>query len=71
MKSWADLSLGKSEGYGDAYKTLTLYNTTSQQIEELPIKTLYRLYVCGITPYDATHLGHAATYVALDRKSVV
>lgn len=66
MKSWADLSLGKSEGYGDAYKTLALYNTTSQQIEELPIKTLYRLYVCGITPYDATHLGHAATYVAFD-----
>jgi L-cysteine:1D-myo-inositol 2-amino-2-deoxy-alpha-D-glucopyranoside ligase len=66
MKSWADLSFGKSEGYGDAYKTLALYNTTSQQIEELPIKTLYRLYVCGITPYDATHLGHAATYVAFD-----
>ncbi|MBU7599853.1 cysteine--1-D-myo-inosityl 2-amino-2-deoxy-alpha-D-glucopyranoside ligase [Streptomyces sp. P38-E01] len=25
-----------------------------------------RLYVCGITPYDATHLGHAATYNAFD-----
>ncbi|WP_232549689.1 cysteine--1-D-myo-inosityl 2-amino-2-deoxy-alpha-D-glucopyranoside ligase [Propioniciclava soli] len=25
-----------------------------------------RLYVCGITPYDATHLGHANTYVAFD-----
>ena len=25
-----------------------------------------RLYACGITPYDATHLGHAATYVAVD-----
>lgn len=24
------------------------------------------LYVCGITPYDATHLGHAATYVGFD-----
>lgn len=24
------------------------------------------LYVCGITPYDATHMGHAATYVAFD-----
>jgi L-cysteine:1D-myo-inositol 2-amino-2-deoxy-alpha-D-glucopyranoside ligase len=24
------------------------------------------LYVCGITPYDATHIGHAATYVAFD-----
>ncbi len=27
---------------------------------------LARMYVCGITPYDATHLGHAATYVAFD-----
>ena len=25
-----------------------------------------RMYVCGITPYDATHLGHAATYIAFD-----
>ncbi len=25
-----------------------------------------RLYVCGITPYDATHIGHAATYVGFD-----
>ena len=23
-------------------------------------------YICGITPYDATHLGHAATYLAYD-----
>jgi len=27
---------------------------------------LASLYVCGITPYDATHLGHAATYLAFD-----
>jgi L-cysteine:1D-myo-inositol 2-amino-2-deoxy-alpha-D-glucopyranoside ligase len=66
MKSWADLSLGESEEYGGVYKTLALYNTSSQRIEELPIKDLYRLYVCGITPYDATHLGHAATYVTFD-----
>jgi len=66
MKSWADLSLGKSEGYSDVYPTLSLYNTASQSVEELPIKHHYRLYVCGITPYDATHLGHAATYVAFD-----
>jgi L-cysteine:1D-myo-inositol 2-amino-2-deoxy-alpha-D-glucopyranoside ligase len=26
----------------------------------------YRIYVCGITPYDATHLGHAATYLTFD-----
>jgi L-cysteine:1D-myo-inositol 2-amino-2-deoxy-alpha-D-glucopyranoside ligase len=25
-----------------------------------------RMYVCGITPYDATHMGHAATYVGMD-----
>ena len=24
------------------------------------------MYVCGITPYDATHLGHALTYVSFD-----
>ena len=24
------------------------------------------MYVCGITPYDATHLGHAATYLTFD-----
>jgi L-cysteine:1D-myo-inositol 2-amino-2-deoxy-alpha-D-glucopyranoside ligase len=66
MKSWAELSLGDSEGYRDAYKRLSLYNTASQQVEELPGKDHYRLYVCGITPYDATHLGHAATYVSFD-----
>ena len=26
----------------------------------------FDLYVCGITPYDATHLGHAATYLSFD-----
>jgi len=66
MKSWADLLLGKSDGYRDVYPTLSLYNTSSQKVEPLPLKDLYRLYVCGITPYDATHLGHAATYVTFD-----
>ncbi len=28
--------------------------------------TSFTMYVCGITPYDATHLGHAATYLAFD-----
>jgi L-cysteine:1D-myo-inositol 2-amino-2-deoxy-alpha-D-glucopyranoside ligase len=27
---------------------------------------LARIYVCGITPYDATHMGHALTYVSFD-----
>ncbi len=26
----------------------------------------FSMYVCGITPYDATHLGHAATYLSFD-----
>src|ERR1700751_6290264 len=25
-----------------------------------------KLYACGITPYDATHIGHAATFIAWD-----
>jgi cysteinyl-tRNA synthetase len=32
----------------------------------LPMVGHVRLYVCGITPYDVTHLGHAATYVWAD-----
>lgn len=32
----------------------------------LPLTVPARLYVCGITPYDVTHLGHAATFVWVD-----
>jgi len=45
---------------------LSLSNTASKRVETLPIKSHYRIYVCGITPYDATHLGHAATYLTFD-----
>lgn len=31
-----------------------------------PVDGRARMYVCGITPYDATHMGHAATYVTFD-----
>jgi cysteinyl-tRNA synthetase len=34
--------------------------------EPLPMVGHVRMYVCGITPYDVTHLGHAATYVWAD-----
>lgn len=34
--------------------------------EQLPLLDRARVYVCGITPYDVTHLGHAATYVWVD-----
>jgi L-cysteine:1D-myo-inositol 2-amino-2-deoxy-alpha-D-glucopyranoside ligase len=45
---------------------LSLFNTAAQKVEALPFKERYRIYVCGITPYDATHLGHAATYLTFD-----
>ena len=45
---------------------LTLKDTLSGTKKALPAKSLYRMYVCGITPYDATHLGHAATYLTFD-----
>ena len=45
-----------------------LYNSLTRQKEKfIPLtnKTV-RMYVCGITPYDTTHLGHAFTYVFFD-----
>ncbi|HET7350683.1 MAG TPA: cysteine--1-D-myo-inosityl 2-amino-2-deoxy-alpha-D-glucopyranoside ligase [Marmoricola sp.] len=39
---------------------------TSGMLELTPSAGPAQMYVCGITPYDATHLGHAATYVAFD-----
>ena len=35
-------------------------------MEVTPADGPARLYVCGITPYDATHIGHAATYIGFD-----
>jgi L-cysteine:1D-myo-inositol 2-amino-2-deoxy-alpha-D-glucopyranoside ligase len=43
-----------------------LTDTASSTKKALPKKSMYRMYVCGITPYDATHLGHAATYLSFD-----
>ncbi len=43
-----------------------LHETTQQRVVPLPDSERASLYVCGITPYDATHIGHAATYVAFD-----
>lgn len=46
---------------------MKLYNTLSQQLEAFdPRAAPIRIYVCGITPYDTTHLGHAATYCTFD-----
>src|SRR5689334_22152075 len=41
-------------------------SATGGLVELVPPSGTARMYVCGITPYDATHMGHAATYVAFD-----
>ena len=43
-----------------------LHDTATAALIEARPNDVARLYVCGITPYDATHLGHAATYLAFD-----
>jgi cysteinyl-tRNA synthetase len=46
---------------------MQLYNTMTQQKETFtPAGDDVTMYVCGITPYDTTHLGHAFTYVVFD-----
>jgi L-cysteine:1D-myo-inositol 2-amino-2-deoxy-alpha-D-glucopyranoside ligase len=45
---------------------LFLSDTATSAKKKIEQKKLYRMYVCGITPYDATHLGHAATYLTFD-----
>jgi len=46
--------------------TMRLYDTARQEIVDLELGDHVRMYVCGITPYDSTHLGHAATYLTYD-----
>jgi len=45
---------------------MRLYDTRLGEVVDFEPGPLVRMYVCGITPYDATHLGHAATYVTYD-----
>lgn len=45
-----------------------LYNTLTQKVEDFVPATpgVVKLYVCGITPYDFAHAGHARTYTTFD-----
>ncbi|MEO0492998.1 MAG: cysteine--tRNA ligase, partial [Actinomycetota bacterium] len=43
-----------------------LYDSARGEVAEFTPGETVSMYVCGITPYDATHLGHAATYVTYD-----
>lgn len=46
---------------------MELYNVLHKRIETFESKDAsVSVYVCGITPYDTTHLGHAFTYAAFD-----
>lgn len=45
---------------------MRLYDTRTRTLHPLRAPLTVRLYVCGITPYDASHLGHAFTYVQFD-----
>ena len=45
---------------------LRLFDTRTQSIRPTAVGETASIYVCGITPYDATHIGHANTYVAFD-----
>ena len=43
-----------------------MYDSASDELRRAGGDAPASLYVCGITPYDATHIGHAATYLAFD-----
>jgi len=65
MNSWSRVAI-PSLKQGLELPQLSLSDTASAAKKLVAKKSVYRMYVCGITPYDATHLGHAATYLTFD-----
>jgi L-cysteine:1D-myo-inositol 2-amino-2-deoxy-alpha-D-glucopyranoside ligase len=63
MQSWSSAPVPVLPGRGPE---LRLYDTSDRQVRPVAPGTKATMYVCGITPYDATHLGHAATYLTFD-----
>ncbi|MFW6599494.1 cysteine--1-D-myo-inosityl 2-amino-2-deoxy-alpha-D-glucopyranoside ligase [Propionibacteriaceae bacterium Y2011] len=64
MQSWSVPPVGKLEPEPGP---VHVYDAASGGIRRAgPDTGTARLYVCGITPYDATHLGHANTYLTFD-----
>lgn len=63
MQSWSDTPIPTVPGAGPP---LRLYDTADRQVRPVTAGATATMYVCGITPYDATHLGHAATYLTFD-----
>mgnify|MGYP003418023343 FL=1 len=63
MQSWPAVDIPELPGRGPQ---LRLYDSADRQIRPVVPGEAATMYVCGITPYDATHLGHAATYLTFD-----
>ena len=63
MHAWPAPEVPPLPGVGSP---LRLHDSVTGQLRETVPGPTARMYVCGITPYDATHIGHAATYVAFD-----
>lgn len=63
MQSWPTIDVPALPGNP---RPLRLYDTAADEVRATAPGAIATLYVCGITPYDATHLGHAATYLAFD-----
>ena len=63
MQSWPTAPVPALPGRGPE---LRLYDTSDRQVRPVAAGPTATMYVCGITPYDATHLGHAATYLTFD-----
>ena len=63
MRSWTSPDV---PSIGGSPPDLRLHDTRTDALVVSDPADQARLYVCGITPYDATHLGHAATYLAFD-----
>ena len=65
MKAWSPITVNDLSA-SIVFPQIQLSDTASSRKKVLTKKQKYRMYVCGITPYDATHLGHAATYLTFD-----
>ncbi len=65
MRAWDSVVVPSLARFGHA-PDLRFHDTATDTIVTSRPDGPARLYVCGITPYDATHLGHAATYVTFD-----
>ena len=63
MQSWPEVDVPSVPGEGPP---LRLYDTADRAVRPVAPGSTATMYVCGITPYDATHLGHAATYLTFD-----